>query len=57
MERLLYYQRYLFFWLEAHARYDRRVLDLNTRFNHFLIRHFVRTYTRNSKTNGRMQTF
>ena len=49
IERLLYYQGYLFYELELYVRYDRWVLDLNTHHNNFLIRHFVCTYTRNSK--------
>ena len=57
MEQLLYYWRYLFSWLELYARYDRQVMSPNTERNHLLIQHFVRTYTRNSKTTGGMPTF
>ena len=47
----------VFTWLELSARYDQRVINPNTENNHFPIHHFVRTYTRNSKTTGHMLTF
>ena len=50
VERLLYHQRYLFSLLESYARYDWRVMAPNMHCNLFLIRHFVHTYTHNSKT-------
>ena len=56
IKQLLYYRRYLSFWLELYVRYDQQVMDPNMHSNHFLIRHFVYTYTRNSKTTGCMQT-
>ena len=57
IELLLYYRRYLFSWLELYVSYYLRVMDQNTHCNHFLVRHFVCTYTHNSKTTGRMRTF
>ena len=57
IERLLYYRRYPVTWLELYTRNNWRVMNPNTHRNHFLIRHFVSTYTRKSKTTGRMPTF
>ena len=34
IERLLYYRRYIFSWLELYVRYDQRVMDPNTHHNH-----------------------
>ena len=42
---LLYYQRYLFPWLELNVRYDGWVMDLKMHRNHFLIWHVLHTYT------------
>ena len=55
IERLSYYRRCLFLWLELYARSHRRVMHPITHQNHFAIRHFVRTYTRNLKTTGCMR--
>ena len=57
IERLLYYRKYLFSWIELYVRYHRRVMDSNTHRNHFSICRFVRTCTRNSKTTGCIWTF
>ena len=57
IQRLLYYWRYLFSCLELYVTYYWRVMDPNMHRNHFAIRRFLRTYTRNSKTTGCMRTF
>ena len=48
--------RDLFSGLVLYARHDWRVVERNVHRNHFLIWHFVCTYTRNSKTTGCMRT-
>ena len=53
-KRLLYYRRFLFSGLELYARYNRRLMDPDMHRNLFMIRHFVPTYTHNSKTTGRI---
>ena len=48
-KQLLYCQRLFFSWLELHASDGHGVMVPNTYSKLFSIRHFVRTYTRNSK--------
>ena len=47
----------LLYLLELYVKYHWRVMDPNTRRNHFAIRRIVSPYTRNSKSTGCMRTF
>ena len=48
-KQLLYFWRYLFSVAELYTRYDWWLMGPNTHCNLFPMRHFVRTYTHNSK--------